>query len=81
MTKPAPGAGQLDDVVAAGVVSTTPFALGSLHFIDQGDEMLVPPRSPRRLLQGIQPFLGQLPNFGEFIIHKAPLIIGNGRDS
>jgi hypothetical protein len=55
--------------------------LGSLHFIDQGDEMLVPPRSPRRLLQGIQPFLGQLPNFGEFIIHKAPRIIGNWRDS
>jgi hypothetical protein len=52
------GAGYLDDVVAARVIRTIPCALGRLHLIDQGDEMLVAPRSPRRLLQGIQPFLG-----------------------
>jgi len=54
----ASGAGYLDDVVAARAIRTIPCALGSLHLIDQGDEMLVAPRSPRRLLQGIQPFLG-----------------------
>jgi hypothetical protein len=58
MTMSASGAGQLDDIVGARVIRTTPCALGRLHLIDQGDEMLVPPRSPRRLLQGIQPFLG-----------------------
>ena len=53
---------------------------GRQHVIQQRDQMLVPARSPGRLLQGIKPVLGQRSDFGEVIVHRSRLIIGRGAD-